>query len=242
MVYTLQLPLEVSKRPLKYLPQGVTFYRGDRLDVILAFFDEIGNRIVPEGFITLTGFDGETTVFRIDDFNSEFKGSLNLNTVELLDSTAGSVKVVVRFIHEDKQRTISFNATIKEKHVTGPDPTTVPAFYPNPEDVATKDFVREARVVIQEKRVSQINFNEGYIELEHDPEDVVSVVVAGGVAQYGSYDPDEPSFESDYYIDRNFIPPRLVWKRTWSDSKEFALSKVIAKGDKIIISYNKLMS
>lgn len=101
------------------------------------------------------------------------------------------------------------------------------------------DLITTSRTQIQEKRVSQVNFNNGYIDLAYEPENIVSVVIAGGTAQYGSYDPDDASFEPDYYIDANFDPARLIWKRTWSDNKEFALSEVIQVGDKIIITYNR---
>lgn len=245
MIYTINLPLEVSKRPLKYKPNGITLVKGDKLNLSLKFFDELGNLLTATGYITFTGYkDG--VLFRTDNFELQpdgaYKGILDLNTEELLASDAKIVQVLVKFTDAaaDKKRTISFYAEVKEKIGTGADPTTVPAFYPEPDELY--QLIEDSRAVIQEKRVSQKNINDGYITLDYNPEAVTSVVVAGGTAQYGSYDPEEASFEPDYYIDSNFTPARLVWQRFWSDNKAFPLAGVIRKGDNLIITYNRLIS
>lgn len=246
MIYTLILPLEVSKRPLKYLPRGVTLNKGDNLRVVLQFFDEAGNGIKAEGEITLTGYKGSNLLFQSKDFAEgeelSYSDDLNLNTFELVNSSLKTAKIEIKFNSGDKQRTISFNISLREKLASGAPPSALPAIYPNPEDIMGRQeimqLVAENKVIIQEKRVTQKNFYDGYISLLHDPAGVTSVIVAGGTAQYGSYDPEEEAFEPDYYLDRSFSPSRLVWRRSWSDGKEFSLNEVIRKGDKFIISYN----
>jgi hypothetical protein len=108
------------------------------------------------------------------------------------------------------------------------------ASYPqDKEDIATKEYVDDCRTIIQEKIVTDYNRIHGYIQLDHEPEDILSVIVAGGTAQFGSGD------NPDFYIDRSFQPPRLIWKRTWGDNKTWGLDGIIEEGDKIIIFYNR---
>lgn len=102
-----------------------------------------------------------------------------------------------------------------------------------------KDLIDNPRTFIQEKIVSNINYSNGYINLNNDPDEVLSVSIAGGTSQYGSFDPDDVSADPDYYIDLSFGAPRLVWNRTWGSPKVFPLGQVINVGDKLIVIYNR---
>lgn len=123
MIYTYKLPLKISKSPLY---GEVEFVKGDKIQLALKFYDDSGNCLDVEGDISVSGYGGELLFKSEENVTRDNQGwyilNLNLNTVPLFDSTARKIKIVVRFLHEDKLRTLYFDAGIKSRLITGDEP------------------------------------------------------------------------------------------------------------------------
>src|SRR5690606_19603762 len=98
MVYAQKISLRLGKEPLYH---ALEWSKGDKFDLWLKFYDESGECQKVSGEITVAGWNNgllfKTEVAAAKNEEGFYVVPLNLNTVELAESTARSATVIVRF-------------------------------------------------------------------------------------------------------------------------------------------------